>query len=65
MRDSSSASECGRAVPEVSREPRVRESYSDAVSRANVVHVVSEPEMVTAMADPVGSASARRALERW
>jgi hypothetical protein len=43
----------------------VRESYSEAVSRAKVVQVVREPEMETAMADPVGSASARSALEMW
>jgi hypothetical protein len=43
----------------------VRESYSAAVVIANVVQVVIAPFTDTAVADPAGSESARRARERW
>jgi hypothetical protein len=49
----------------LSRDPRVRASYSVAVAIANVVQVVGVPLMVTVVAEPAGSESARRALERW
>jgi hypothetical protein len=49
----------------LSREPRVRESYSAAVEIANVAQVVMVPFTETAVAEPAGSESARRARERW